>query len=587
MRKFHGLVVGAVLGWGLLGCEPRQGAGPSLEEALADPNAWPVCISRWMEERMTHCPDLSPPPTPATCEPHAPPSMQVQELDVAPATALLVEAMRGVDKAVDRAAERLGEAMQRLGEGELDGAEPTDSEPTGAGTQGPGPEKELASARRAFERIHAQGPRRNPVWGYAAFRLGWIAARLGDHAVALARLEEAARFAADHPEAPAAKELGSAARLVLVSAQARAVSQAGAAERFARAVGPTGGSIAIDMERSLGSELMALGKLDGAARVWSSLADRLGDEGCLEDAQTVATELRKGDQDAAARALDGLLERYHALPPQSTRKAECGAVTAHWLTELGQSWYREALGVDGKSGTRDRHTMYLASQVYLALLTGFTQDALGRWGICTSFVDLSYARADLLFAQAAWDACGPAYDIALAADPRGQRGEDAAFSSVVCRQQAWTERGRALRGMGAMQRMEEQIAHTEDWRMLLRASHRYLCVAAASHHDSPAYADNAYARAQTFFDGGALWEAAIAFRLLAFDEPSSPAGAVAARRYAEVMEPLAEDDACRHELTLDLERLSTRYCNPQAPGSEACTGLGRILGELKGQRLQL
>jgi hypothetical protein len=230
---------------------------------------------------------------------------------------------------------------------------------------------------------------------------------------------------------------------------------------------------------------------------------------------------------------------------------------------LGDGWIWSGAPSEGATAIRDAQALDLAEQVYRRLLAGFSQDEMDGWGICASLDEIRYTRAEILLLLRRWSACALAFDEAFAAS--GERAREAAFGSVVCHHHAWESWREELAAADLHDRLEVQIEHTARWRRLLASLHRYRCVA----RSGPLSSAVALSRAEAFYEAGALWEAAVGFRALAY-QGTAAESRLAARRYAEVMEGLAADDVCRLELSADLERLHEKHCHE---AGEICSEL--------------
>jgi tetratricopeptide (TPR) repeat protein len=562
-------------------CVPTQGAGPTLEEAVTDPRQWPTCITRQMKERAFACPAqpaLAPPTTSCTPQPEPwPPPPARLEPDAA-----LARQLAGSSPALDHAEAAYAKATGSATTGATNGT--TIGTTTGTTT---GAEADWRAAQRAFQRLQRDARQSKTLRGYGSYRLGLIHFQLGRSNEGLTALEAAVLLAYQAKPSLQTTAVRATARAALISASAISGDVAGAKLRFQRLWGSDNEGEQLSMLHALGEALAAQGKLGQAAALLSDLARQDAVDSCSHQAKAVRALHARGPKLPTAGALDDLMGHLFATSPGTGRHGRCGATTAQLLVDIGDEWHAEALGTPQRSGTRDPHTMHLAAQLYRVVLATFTQGQLDDWGVCAPLGRIALRRAHLLRARQDWTQCGPAYDEAMRLDPEARRNDEVTFSAVVCRQHAWANRLGAQNRQQVKQRMESALEHTDDWRQLLRAIHRYLCTATARHARSPNYAESALVRAQALYDGGALWEAAVAFRLVAFEHSQALAGGLAAQRYAEVMEPLAADDVCRRELSIDLERLDATYCRPRRATPTECQGLGAVLTRLSAEGLRL
>jgi hypothetical protein len=291
-----------------------------------------------------------------------------------------------------------------------------------------------------------------------------------------------------------------------------------------------------------------------------------GDGYCRERAQEIRS-LRTAEDPEWLNQLNALLTDYDQHPTD-----ECGAESAELLLELGD---------ESLAWAQDRRDVELAEQLYRRVIATFSQADLDRWGVCASLDELRHKRAELLMLSERWAECASAFDEALAGSSSSQeQARDAALGSVVCHHRAWADWRASLERGPLLVRIEAELEDSARWRRLLGSYHHFLCVSGG--RGSREIADDvALSRAETFYEGGALWEAAVGFRLLAYDAVGSREGIVAARRYAEVMDNLAADDGCRSQLTRDLERLHVLHCSRDRAGcddlAEAALRAGSVI----------
>ena len=537
-----------------IGCHPTQGYGPTLDEAVANPNPWPSCITARMKGRMAACPKrrvaLATTRETAACANHHGTSSVAGVGDRAatwPPAATAAEPI-ALDIGKNK---QIAAADRHYATGDY------------------------AAAERSYLRLLK---RKAPTSGYVGYKLGRAHEQQNERADALAAFEAAARFAMDNPGSPKAGPIEAHSRRALIELSVSDDVRS-AIRRFERIEGKRTDRTSAAMLTQLAATYARHGKRDEANATLTLLAETDAEHSCMHRANAVELERVHGSKATTTRALDALFDEFEALPLTPAREA-CGQRAAQLSLDIAGEWHGEALS------TRDIHAMFLGSHVYRAILASFTQRDFDRWGICMPLADVAYGRAELLFAQQRWDACGPAFDIAISSDPRGARAEDAAFSAVVCRQSAWAEKKRVHNAMNTTERIMASLDHSDDWRQLLRSIHRYLCVANDTQRSTPHYAESAFARAQAFYDGGAMWEAAVAFRLVAFDHDTA-ASQLAAHRYAEVMEDLAVDDVCRRELTHDVQTLVSRYCGGGQLADGACHGMTSVLSRLQQHKPQL
>lgn len=535
-------------------CGPNR--QPPPDPSIMTETAWPTCITANMTERIDHCPAPSPElfDAPLACAP--------REVAKAPPAAIAI----GV-----RPPEELLAASPLLAKANAERE---------AADDGDG----LTRAKRAYGRAVRGTPAASAERAWAHLGMLSIHRRLDAHADALVEAVAARKIALATKE----PELSRVTRENLLATYALAGKLDAAHENFLPLSGdaPSEDPLTLAMMRDLATELVALDKLDAASTVVTATRKMDPKRACLHQAELVELVSRARSREATASALSTLVDDVQALVPKSPHTEACRAAAARHLVDLGEAWRAEAIGDEhdpevAPRGTMDAVTLDYATQAHAAVLGLFDQRELDSLGVCADRRELAHRHAQLLFVQKSWNACGPAYEAALKADPRGARGEQAALAAVTCRQRAWLEDSARLELSSDEERMEAVIQRTDDWRMMLRSFQRYMCVAGHQSAQAAPVSQAAYARAEAFHDGGALWESVVAFRLLAFSPTHGPAARHAARRYAEVMDDLADgDDLCRDELQLDLERLERMHCKSPRP-DEACTAIHGVLDRIR------
>jgi hypothetical protein len=305
--------------------------------------------------------------------------------------------------------------------------------------------------------------------------------------------------------------------------------------------------------------LAANGRFDEAVAALRTLSSRTGDPTCRHRTRIVRALRAGGHETQAVRELNEMLQTYDA------KASRCGNEIARLLLELGDDWVAR---VAPRNGATDKEAIDLAEQAYRRVLATFQQAELDAWGMCVSLAEIRHTRAELLLLSEKWNECAVAFDEAIVGAVSSARANDAALGAVVCHHHAWSTWREALEREPLLTRIEDQIEDTARWKRLLGSYRRFLCIGQGRASEKLA-ADKlgtevALSRAEAFYNGGALWEAAVGFRGVAFEDAGSRAGLRAARRYADVMDNLAADSGCRLQLTQDLERLYALHCSGRA-----------------------
>lgn len=532
-------------------CLPPRQPQPDPDAMVGHDNRLPACITAALEERYAACPERRLASgravvcTPADGSSHEP------EM---PTRALLVDtSLRPEEHQLERA------------ETAIEAAAASRNEP------------HARHAERLLRRTVAS-LRGQPAFGYASYRLGHLLHERGKDQAALAALAEAITFAMGRAALPADEALAQRARSDYVALFA-VVGDAAEADRAFTPLSPFRKTA--PMLAELAGHLAAAGRSSDLERVMRQLALRDPDRRCSHHARILTLARAHGERRAVVHALNELLATYDQLEIHEPDRQACGAETARHLLELADEWRREGLGEPRTSSALP--TIHLAEQLYRRVVATFTQEQLAGWGLCVDLADISRHRGELLARQGDWRECGRAYDDALGLAPTAPWAPEVAYDAVICRQRSWTRAQERRTDMPTEERIERSLQHTEDWKRMLAAFHRYLCNTPAS--DSRAErADTALLRAQAFFEGGALWESAVGFRLAAFAEPRSNVRQQAMRRYAEVTEALAMDDTCRIELRADLDHLMRELC-PTNGADAHCTATRQVYQRLEPEQL--
>jgi tetratricopeptide (TPR) repeat protein len=522
-------IVGAALGLAVCaGCFANP--QPPLDEAAMAETVWPACITKYMQDRMAACPVPDPPPAAAQAacvlQPDAP--WHVSEITVATPPPGVAEA-----------------GFARLAQGDA------------------------KAAAKLFRRAGKAGSAEH---AWASYGLAHAERSLGNASAAL----EPARDALKGAIARKDEALRAAAQPLYVATYAEAGDIAGAYDTFKAVAGEPR---ALAMLDDLAARCVALGHTSDAMRALEVLAAHDPARACEHEARAVDLARARGTRDEAAYALSRLMDDVQRPNNPYAAQPMCRRATARALASVGEHWRNTGLA-EGDAAM-DHVALDYAAQAQGLLLDRYAQDEIDELRLCINLAQVAHERAVILYTLSNWQACGPAFEEALAADPRGQRGEQAALAAVTCRQRAWLDGTATLAKADMRGRMLATIGRADDWRMMLRAFHRYMCVAEDRALDvSEPYAEVALDRGQAFQDGGALWEAAIAFRTVAFGPGDESNQLDGAQRYALLMENLAADDNCRIDLGSDLEDLIAKHCKGSAP-SPACDDLRGVLARVR------
>src|SRR5262249_28431360 len=148
---------------------------------------------------------------------------------------------------------------------------------------------------------------------------------------------------------------------------------------------------------------------------------------------------------------------------------------------------------------------------------------------------VKYEMADLLYFQKDWAKCGPAFDAVVAEDPTGPTAAEAAYASVLCYQNIYTEQhqgGADKRSTGNLPSSAKKESKSDKARALapkpftdgqkgmITAFNRYICYIKPDGTNKEAldnYIEVKYARGRTYLEAQHWDEAALAFRDVAIN----------------------------------------------------------------------
>src|SRR5262249_22089250 len=171
---------------------------------------------------------------------------------------------------------------------------------------------------------------------------------------------------------------------------------------------------------------------------------------------------------------------------------------------------------------------------------------------------IKYEMADLLYFQKDWAKCGPAFDAVVAEDPNGPTAAEAAYASVLCYQNIYTEQHQggadkkssgnlpssAKKGEKTKAEKAKQLApkdFTEGQKGMITAFNRYICYIKPDGSNKEAldnYVEVKFARGRTYFEAQHWEEAALAFRDVAMNYSDKDVGIYAAQFYLEALNVL-------------------------------------------------
>ncbi len=451
---------------------------------------------------------------------------------------------------------------------------------------------ETARARELYEHVLETPAERNPVYGYALYKLAWTLYGLEDFRGALGRFTDVLAYAAAHSDAHDAESLARQARRELVLPYARVGRPAQALAFFRRFAASE--DDALGMLEDLGTLYADTGHWPEAIQVFHALMSEApaSDRTCLWQSRVtsaVVSSRPKDEQLLEARRLVDVMRTFGAAPHPDAAHRECRQATATMLVELATAWHREALGDGTQPGTLDPTTMERASALYDLLvdelpdLGELEYPEIDRRDWPTPY-RVAYFRAELLWGRGDFRACGPAFDRVIEIDPAGEYSADAAYAEVLCYERVYRvdyephERERAsVAASSAPHSSGTRRGHaapsaptpapgppparalTSFEAAMARAFQRYLCVVA----DAEERATVHYRLGRVYYDASHFEEASVAFRAVATEHPGSELGEIAANLHLDALNAIYRREtraSCVTELRSDLEPLASLYC---------------------------
>jgi tetratricopeptide (TPR) repeat protein len=219
---------------------------------------------------------------------------------------------------------------------------------------------------------------------------------------------------------------------------------------------------------------------------------------------------------------------------------------------------------------------------------------------------LAYLRADLLYQQKDWAACGPAFDGVVREDPSGPDASAAAYASVLCHHRVYLEQhrngsdragGGHLTAAAPERDAAKRLAPKEltaPQKEMVGAFDRYLCYivepAATDKAAREEYIEIKFARARMYFEAQRWEEAAWAFRDIALSYPNDDAALPAAQLYLESANILAGTlsparPACFEDMAKDVPAFVEAFCagGKEKTNAADCAVLTRVERGLEGK----
>lgn len=477
-------------------------------------------------------------------------------------------------------------------------------------------------AESFYQKVLGYPAPKNKLWGYAAYKLGYVYWNQGIYDKALDQFKKVINFGKTHASLPNATQLAKSARRDIIPVYAASQGPERAYNYFKPLTEKGTDDETIEMLRDLGFAYLDTGHYPEGIGLYEQLLARdKSEHWCSYQTQiTKAVQASKsGDKEAIVRELDDQLQAADTFgkmnAPEKT-KLECDNETAGLLAESAMSWHLEAVGTGGVRGTGDEKTMDLAADLYKRVVDNFTEADFAKYQFprivkedWPTIYKVKYAMADLLYFRKRWEECGPAFDAVVEADPKGPDAAEAAYASVLCYQKMYDQihkgesdrKGRGLGPKGASAEDREGTKGewekfkpkpmTEMQKGMVQAFNRYVCYITPKPGDAEAkeqYVEVKYARARTYFEAQHWEEAALGFRDIALNHPDHDAGIFAAQLYLEAVNVLGSKrepavPQCFDDMAADVPQFIKNYCEGEDAefNKEQCELLVRIEFDVK------
>lgn len=488
-----------------------------------------------------------------------------------------------------------------------------------------------ALAEASYNEVIKYPPPENKVFGYAHYKLAYVAWNKGDFQKAISEFKKTIDFGNQYTSLPNAKELANSARRDLIPVYALAGEPKKAHDFFRPLSGDAGGSTekTFKMMDDLGQNYLDTGHYKEGIELYTDLMTRdRGPRYCIYQAHIAEATLamKSGNKDQIMGELSKQIDVYTKFDKESQpedAKLKCANVTAELLSETAMAWHLEAVGSGGVRGTGDKKTMALAAQLYDKVILGFKQDQFAKFEFprivkedWPSISKIKYAMADLLYFNKDWAKCGPAFDAVVADDPTGAQAPEAAYAAVLCYQNIYTEThkgGQERKGTGNLPGGESEKGKkgakqpvskakelapkefTPNQKGMLTAFSRYICYVKPPANDKEAqeqYVEVKYARARTYFEAQHWEEAALGFRDVALNHADKDASIYASQLYLESLNILGSSlepahPSCYDDMATDVPKFIESFCQKgKEKDAEQCGTLIRIQRDIERLRAE-
>jgi TolA-binding protein len=479
-----------------------------------------------------------------------------------------------------------------------------------------------ALAEQSYSEVIKYPPPDNKVWGYAHYKLGYVFWNKGDFPRALSELKKTIEYGTQFSSLPNAEQLAASARRDMIPIYALAGDPKRAYDFIHPLSGDGSGTEkTFKLMDDLGQNYLDTGHYPEGIALYQDLMKRdRGPKYCVYQGHVTEATLamKSGNKDLIMGELKNQIDVHNNFMKQSQpddARVKCANVTADLLAETAMAWHLEAVGSGGVRGTGDRKTMALAAQLYESVVRNFKPEDFAKFEFprivkedWPSIPKIKYAMADLLYTQKDWAKCGPAFDAVVADDPSGPQAAEAAYASVLCYQNIYTEQhqgGAERKSSGNLpssakkgEKVKNEKAKalnpkdfTEGQKGMITAFNRYICYIKPDASNKEAldnYVEVKFARGRTYFEAQHWEEAALAFRDVAMTYPDKEVGIYAAQFYLESLNVLGSSieptrPACFDDMKADVPVFIEKYCQGDRgkQNADQCAILLRIQRDIE------
>ena len=482
------------------------------------------------------------------------------------------------------------------------------------------------AAELAYQQVIGSPPPENKVYGYALYKLGYVYWNQGEYEKSVDSFKKVIEYGTKFAQLPNASQLATSSRRDVIPVYALWGDPKKAYNFFKPLSGDASGENdkTFNMMDELGKNYLDTGHYDEGIALYTDLMSRdKGPRWCEYHGHIAEATLAKksGDKVEIVKVIGRQFDVHKEFTGGNSAgdaKTKCGNITAEIASETAMAWHLEAVGSGGVRGTSDPKTMKAAADLYEKVVGTFTAADFSKFTFprivkedWPNISKIRYAMADLLYFQKDWARCGPAFDAVVADDPKGPDAAEAAFASVLCYQNIYTERhkgGEDKKGTGNLPGDDKKKStaadkekykakeFTPDQKGMLTAFNRYVCYIQPDKANKEAFdqfVEVKFARARTYFENRRWEEAALGFRDVAMNYPDREVGIFAAQLYLESLNIVGTHSdpprsSCYEDMGKDVPEFIKLYCEggKKAQNEEQCGILFRIQRDIERKRAE-